>query len=147
VDVREVTTPASAVDPPGVRLVAAVAGARVLALEAGPAARAVDAGVAVATRYSKDGILLAIPLGRRVGRVAFELSDEAWLAQPSVAASLDGVAWEPVAARASLADATLSLYRDPTHARGELRFEAREALWLRLDARLPARGGAFEVGE
>jgi hypothetical protein len=147
VDVREVVVPAGAVESPGARLVAAFPRERVVALEAGPAARAVEAGDPVPTRYSSGGILLAIPLGRQVGRVAFELSDEPWLAQPSVAASLDGVAWEPVAARASLADATLSLYRDPRHARGELRFEPREALWLRLDARLPARGGAFEVGE
>jgi hypothetical protein len=91
--------------------------------------------------------VLALPERRRVGRVGFELSDGPWLAQPSVEASLDGMSWERLAARASLADATLSLYRDPRHARGELRFDAREAVFLRLDARLPARGSAFEVGE
>jgi hypothetical protein len=147
VDVREVVVPAGAVESPGVRLVAAFPRERVVALEAGPAARAVEAGDPVPTRYSSGGIVLTIPEGRRVGRVAFELSNDPWLAQPSVAASLDGVAWDPVAARASLADATLSLYRDPRHGRGELLFEAREARWLRLDPRLPARGGTFEVGE
>jgi hypothetical protein len=124
-----------------------VAPERVIALEPGPVARSVEPGQPVATIFTNDGIVLAVPPGRRVGRVAFELSNEPWLAQPSVEASLDGRTWERVAARASIADATLSLYRDPVHARGELRFDARQALWLRLDPRLPARGGAFEVGE
>ncbi len=64
---------------------------------------------------------------------------------PGVEASLDGVAWEPVEARASLADATLSLYRDPRHGRGEVRFASRPIRFLRLDPRLPARPGALEV--
>ena len=68
-------------------------------------------------------------------------------ARPSVEASLDGLAWEPVEASASLADATLSLYRDPRHGRGEVRFAPRAARFLRLDPSLPARGGALEVGE
>ena len=33
------------------------------------------------------------------------------------------------------------------HARGEIRFAPRPVRFLRLDARLPARGGAIEVGE
>jgi PA14 domain len=148
VGVRHVVTPPAAAEPPaGCRVVASFARERVLELEEGAAARVVAAGEPVPTRFSPDWTVLTLPEGRRVGRVAFELSDAAWLAQPSVEASLDGTSWERLAARASLADATLSLYRDPRHARGELRFEAREAAFLRLDARLPARGSAFEVGE
>ena len=67
-------------------------------------------------------------------------------ANPRVEASVDGVEWEPLEARASLADATLSLYRDPRHARGEVRFAPREVRLLRLDPRLPARKGALEIG-
>ncbi len=59
---------------------------------------------------------------------------------------MDGATFEPVAAGASLADATLSLYRDPRHGRGEVRFAPRDVLFLRLDPALPARAGALEVG-
>jgi hypothetical protein len=90
--------------------------------------------------------VIAFPGPRTVERVAFELSDAPWVAPPIVEASLDGVLFEPVDARASLADATLSLYRDPRRGRGEVRFSPREARFLRLDPRLPARPGALEVG-
>jgi hypothetical protein len=78
--------------------------------------------------------------------VAFEASDAEWVAAPRVEASLDGVSWEAVEARSSLADATLSLYRDPRHGRGEVRFASRRVVALRLDPRLPARGGTLELG-
>ena len=86
-----------------------------------------------------------LPEPRTISGVVFELSDEAWVDRPDVEVSTDGVSFERVEARASLADATLSLYRDPRHGRGEVRFAAREALFVRLDRRLPARLGAFEV--
>jgi hypothetical protein len=79
--------------------------------------------------------------------VAFELSDAPWVERPTVEASADGLTWEAIEATASLADATLSLYHDPRHGRGELRLRPREVRFLRLDPRLPARGGALEVGE
>ena len=113
---------------------------RVLELEQGERASVVQPGEAAATRWSSAGVVLTLPEARRIGRVAFELSDAPWVAQPSVEASLDGVAWEPVEATASLADATLSLYRDPKAGRGEIRFAPRPVRFLRLDARLPARG-------
>ena len=56
------------------------------------------------------------------------------------------VAWERVEASSSLADATLALYRDPRHGRGEVRFAPRAARFLRLDPGLPARAGALEIG-
>jgi len=56
-----------------------------------------------------------------------------------------GVRWDEVEARASLADATLSLYRDPIHGRGVLRLAPREARFLRLDPRLPCRAGLLWV--
>jgi hypothetical protein len=78
--------------------------------------------------------------------IVFELSDAPWVAAPRIEASLDGVAWERLAAEASLADATLSLYRDPRNARGEVRFGPRDVRFLKVDPRLPARRGLLEVG-
>jgi hypothetical protein len=56
------------------------------------------------------------------------------------------VAWTAVPARASLADATLSLYGDPRTGRGELRFAPVRVRFLRVDPALPARALAFEAG-
>ena len=148
VGVRHVTTPDFVSSlAPGARQVASFARERVLELDEGPAAAVVRPGEAVATRWSSSGVVLTLPEPRSIERVVFELSDAPWVAQPRVEASLDGLTWEPVEAAASLADATLSLYRDPRHARGEIRFAQRTVRLLRLDARLPARGGAMEVGE
>ena len=131
--------------PSGVREVARFERERVLELGDGPVAEAIHPAEAVGTRWSSAGVLLTLPEPRPIGRVVFELSDAPWIAQPKLEASLDGVSWEPVEATASLADATLSLYQDPTHARGEIRFAPREVRFLRLTAKLPARGGALEV--
>ena len=148
VGVRHVATPDLVSSlAPGARQVASFARERVLELEDGPAAVVVRPGEAVATRWTSSGAVLALPEPRTIGRVAFELSDAAWVAAPRVEASLDGVAWEPVEAAASLADATLSLYRDPNHARGEIRFRPSALRFLRLDGSVPARRGALEVGE
>jgi hypothetical protein len=125
---------------------AAFAEDRVYGVPGGEPARLVTAGEPVATRFTADGTVLVLREPAIVSRVVFELADAEWVARPSVEASLDGVTWEPLGATASLADATLSLYRDPTHGRGEIRFEARTLRALRLDPRLPARPGAFEVG-
>jgi hypothetical protein len=118
------------------------------ALPAGKSAAAVAPGEPVPTLYAPEGLVVVLPEPRAVRRIAFELSDAEWIARPRAEASEDGVSWREIEATASLADATLSLYRDPTHARGELRFEpAVLTRMLRLDARLPARGGALEIGE
>ena len=133
--------------PEGTREVARFATERVAEVEAGEGAHVVEPGEPVATRFTEDAIVLALPEARTIGRLAFELSDAEWVALPRVEASLDGVAWEPVVlTRASLSDATLSLYRDPTHGRGEIRFTPRPVRFLRLDPLLPARGGPVEVG-
>ena len=112
----------------------------------GETATVVSPGEPVATRWSADGLELTLRESRPVGRVAFELTDAPWVAQPRVEVSCDGERWEAVKAEASLADATLSLYRDPRHARGEIRFTPREALLLRIDPAVPARPGTLEVG-
>ena len=113
----------------------------------GPVAAVVAAGEPAPTLFSPEGLVVVLPEVRRVGRIAFELSDAEWIARPRLEASDDGVVWKRLEATASLADATLSLYRDPKRGRGEIRFAPVRARMLRLDARLPARGGALEVGD
>jgi len=153
VGVRHVVSPAppAAVreEPatPGLTVAARFTAERVAAVEPGETAEVVRPAEPIGTWWTSAGLVLTLPEPRRVGRVAFELSDAPWVARPLVEASTDGVSWDPVDAKASLADATLSLYYDPRHARGEVRFTPREALYLRLDPRLPAREGALEVGE
>ncbi len=142
VGVRHVVTDA-AIDLPEV---AAFGAERVFEVPPGATALGVDPGDPVATRWSAGGAIIALGAPRVVERVVFEVSDAPWLAAPRVEVSLDGVAWEALQTEASLADATLSLYRDPRHARGEVRFAPREVRFLRLDPGLPARQGALEVG-
>ncbi len=112
----------------------------------GPAAAVVEAGEPVPALWTSDGIVVVLPEPRTIGRVAFELADAEWVARPTLQTSDDGVAWQPVEATASLADATLSLYRDPRGARGELRLRPLRTRLLRLDRRLPLRPGVVEVG-
>lgn len=126
--------------------VAAFPSQHVFSVPHGAAAEVVAAGEPAPTRWTQDGIAVVLLAERSVSRVAFELSDDEWLAQPRVEGSRDGVEWFAIDARASLADAALSLYRDPRHARGELRFTPASVRFLRLDARLPARRGAIELG-
>ena len=142
VDVRHVVlaAPSSGL-PEGVHAAARLERETVLAVDDGPHAVVVAAGEPAGTRWSKDSILVDLAAPRVVGRIAFELADGPWLEHPRVEASLDGVHWEPLDATASLADATLSLYSDPRHARGEIRFAPR---LLRLRARRGAAAGARE---
>ncbi len=150
VGVRHVVAPAAA-EPgapalEGLTPVGEAGAERVLEGTAGPAAVVVAGRDPAATRFAPGGIVVALPEVLPIGRVVFELSDAPWIARPSAEVSLDGTTWEPVEATASLADATLSLYRDPRHGRGEVRFAPRAVRFLRLDARLPGRRGALEVG-
>jgi hypothetical protein len=147
VGVRHVVVPAAspALALEGLTPVAEAGKDRVLEVTAGEAASPVEGGDPAATRFTKDGIVVALPEARPVGRVVFELSDAPWVERPAVEVSLDGTAWTAVEARASLADATLSLYRDPLRGRGCVRFAARPVRFVRLDPRLPARPGAFDV--
>ena len=146
VGVRHVVAPAGGdASLDGLTPTAEAGADRVLEVMAGEVASVVGGGDPVATRFTPGGIVVVLPEARTIGRVAFELSDAPWIARPSVEASLDGVAWAPVEARASLADATLSLYRDPLRGRGEVRFTPQPMRLLRLDPRLPARPGVFDV--
>jgi len=118
---------------------------RVFEVPPGPAAAVVGRGEPVPTRWSEDGALVDLGEPRRVSGLTFELGDGPWIERPRVRASRDGEVWDDVEAAASLADATLALYRDPRHARGALRFAPREARFLRVGREVPARPGVFEL--
>jgi len=91
------------------------------------------------TAWGRDGVVVDSGASRTIHRVTFEIGDAEWIAEPWVDVSPDGVAWERVIAEASLADAVVSLGLDPPHGRGEVRFAARTARWVRVDPRVPAR--------
>jgi hypothetical protein len=118
---------------------------RIYGVPPGDAAAVVLPGRPAPTLWSGEGILVDLGEVRPVERVVFEVSDADWIARPRVSVSVDKQAWTPVEATASLADATLSLMRDPRHGLGEVRFAPQPARYLRLDPRLPARSGALEV--
>jgi hypothetical protein len=118
---------------------------RVYEVTDGPAAAIVTPGEPAATLWAGSEAVVDLGRPRRVSGVVFELDDREWRARPRVESSGDGVEWQPLAAQASLADATFSLYRDPRHARGALTFAPLETRFLRLDPELPARRGTLEV--
>jgi hypothetical protein len=91
------------------------------------------------TSWSPDGIVVDTGALRAIRRVVFEIGEREWVAEPWVDVSPDGVTWERVAAEASLADAVVALGLDPRHGRGEVRFAPRDARWVRVDPRVPAR--------
>jgi hypothetical protein len=125
---------------------ASLGGEHVYALPAGAAAAVPAPGTPRATAWGEDGTLVDLGAPTTVGRVAFAVGPGAWLDAPNVRTSLDGREWNAVPATASLADATLALYRDPRNGRGAVVFPPVTARYLRLDPRLPARRGALEVG-
>jgi hypothetical protein len=116
------------------------------AVPGGGSAAAVIPGTPVAALWREDGILVDLGEPRLLDRVAFQLSNDPWLARPRLAASVDRLAWVDVAATASLADATMSLLRDPVAGHGELRFPPLVARYLLLDEEVPARRGLVWVG-
>lgn len=142
VGVREVV----ARDERPLPLLARFAEDRVYAVPPGEAASVPAPANPAATRWTLGGIVLDLGTSAPVGRVRFELSDAPWLAAPRVELSLDGAVWTQVAARASLADATLALTRDPRSAAAEVRFDQVTTRFVRLDPRLPAREGVLEAG-
>jgi hypothetical protein len=143
VGVGHIVSPTSA---PLLPVVAQFADQRIYELPAGDEARVVAAGDPVATSWRPEGALLDLGEARLVSRVAFEPSDEAWVGHPQVLVSTDGTSFRAVPAEASLADAALSLLRDPRHGRGEIRFEECVVRYVRLGPRVPARRAALEVG-
>lgn len=116
---------------------------RVYEVPGGEAARQQASGDAVASVWDGGGPIADLGEPRLVDRIEFELDDRPWVASPRVSVSIDGRQWRRVWASASLADAAVSLYRDPRHGRGAVRIERCEARFVRLDPALPARPGAL----
>lgn len=87
------------------------------------------------------GFEVDLGTARSVERVAFRLSDEPWVERPLVRVSADGAAWSEALGSASLADATLSLIRNPREGWGEIRLDSKvEARYLELPLALPVAG-------
>ena len=126
-------------------VVFAAAEERIYAVTPGPAARVPQPGTAVPTWWTATHVVADLGVARSVESVVFEVSDAPWVDAPSVDVSTDGVIWTPVAARASLADATLSLLRDPRHGVGEVTFPRVTARLVRVPLAVPARPGLLRV--
>jgi hypothetical protein len=119
---------------------------RVYDVTPGATAAVPAAALPSATLWSARGAVIDLGETRAVGRIVFEVDDRPWVDRPSVEVSTDGTSWTAVDAQASLADATLALYRDPRHGRGEVRLPLITTRLLRLDPRLPARPGVLAAG-
>jgi hypothetical protein len=142
VDVRDVVSRAEPALPLAVRL----GEDGIYGVPAGDAAAVVEPGTPAPTLWSADGVLVDLGEARPVERVVFEVSDADWVARPRISVSVDKQSWTDVEGAASLADATLSLIKDPRRGRGEVRFASQTARFLRLDPRLPIRAGMLETG-
>jgi hypothetical protein len=118
---------------------------RVHTVTPGPSAQVPAAGQPYPTRWTALGVIVDLGTPRSVESVVFELSDEPWVDAPAVAVSSDGETWTPVAAHASLADATLALLRDPRHGRGEVTLARVTTRFVRLPPAVPARAGLLAV--
>ena len=118
---------------------------RVYVVPPGASAQVPPDGQAYPTRWTASGVIVDLGAAREVESVVFEVSDEPWVDAPVVAVSNDGEAWMPVTARASLADATLALLRDPRHGHGEVTFDLVTARFVRLPRAVPARQGLLSV--
>ena len=117
----------------------ALDGERIYDVPEGDRARAALPAPGFATLWSRRGSLVDLGESRPISRLSFEIGEGPWLSRPRVSISTDGREWEDVDARASLADATLALVRDPPHGLGEIVFGERSARFVRLDPDLPAR--------
>ena len=135
-----------AADAPGLTEAARFGEEHVFDVPAGDTAAVVAAGTAQPTLWTADGPVVDLGETRAIDRLVFEVDDRPWPSLPVVSLSTDGETWTSVPATASLADATLSLYRDPRQGRGQVRFGPVVTRFVRLDPRLPARRGALEAG-
>jgi hypothetical protein len=128
-------------------LLARFGGQRVYAVPAGEVAHEPPSGRSVPTLWSSAGALVDFGRPVRLSALIFELSDDPWLATPEVGVSDDGSTWRAVGGRASLADATLSLYRDPRHGIGAVVMPPTSARYVRVGPGLPARRTSLAIVE
>jgi hypothetical protein len=118
---------------------------RIYGVPGGDVARLVSPGRGAAVLWRRDGLTLDLGEAASLEAIAFEMSDESWIERPRLSFSMDGQHWDSGVGTASLADAVLSLCRDPRHGFGEVRLPARVTRFVRLDARLPIRSGLLWV--
>ena len=118
---------------------------RVYEVPSGPVAGVPQPGEAVPTLWTTTSVVADLGTPRAVESVVFEVSDAPWVDALTVEVSSDGVSWTPLAGRASLADATLSLLRDPRHGIGEVTFPRVTARFVRVPFAVPARPGRLRV--
>jgi PA14 domain len=110
---------------------------RVFDVPPGDPARAVEAGRPASVVWKGEGATLDLGEAVPIEAVAFEIGDGPWIDRPRIASSMDGHHWDAAEGDASLGDAVVSLYRDPIHGLGEVRFSRRTARFIRLDPRVP----------
>jgi hypothetical protein len=120
-------------------------GETVYTVPPGPVAEVVEPGEPRTTLWTEEAAIVDLGDVRRVDEIIFPVGDAPWPQRQRVAVSSNGEEWEAVEATASLADATLSLYRDPREGRGAVRFAPRDVRFVRLDRTLPMREGALET--
>jgi hypothetical protein len=103
-----------------------------------------EAGV---TPTTTDGTVVDLGTERTVRALSFELSDGAWLDPVTLDVwPRDATVPAVVHARASLAEATLALLRNPRNGRAQIRFEPPlAARRIVLPPTLPARPGTLRV--
>jgi len=118
---------------------------RIYGVPGGDVAGAVSPGRAVPVLWRGDGPILDLGEVTGLEAIAFEIGDGAWIERPHLSFSADGRRWEAVLGTASLADAVLSLCRDPRHGQGEVRLPVRVTRFVQLDPRLPVRFGSLWV--
>jgi hypothetical protein len=130
----------------GLPLLAELEGDRIHGVPPGEAAAPPAPGKPAASLWGRGSVLVDLGEPKPIGSVSFELGEQRWIDRPLLEVSEDGGRWERVEARASLADAVVSLTKDPRRGRGEVRFPPRSARYVRLDPRLPLRPGPIEAG-
>jgi hypothetical protein len=118
---------------------------RIYDVPPGEAAHVVTAAPLVASVWSADSVTLDLGAPHEARRIVFEPDARPWVERPRVQVSADGVSWTPVDARASLADATLSLMRDPRHGLAEISFPPTTARFLRVPKEVPITPGPLGV--
>jgi hypothetical protein len=123
-------------------LLASFGGEQVYGVAIGDPARAVEMGRPVSVVWRSEGATLDLGDPATIEGVAFEIADGPWIDRPRIWFSMDGRRWDAADGAASLADAVVSLCRDPVHGRGEIRFPLRMARFIRLDPRVPTAPGA-----
>ncbi len=118
---------------------------RVFEVTPGPAAAVVEAAEPAPTRWTRPArSWISASLAGRAGSSS---SSTAGPGPTALASSPRATGGSGTTSRRelSLADATLSLYRDPRHGRAALRFAPREARFLRVGREVPLRPGALEI--